>query len=215
MEPLFLVGFAFWFFSSGAEQMAKAVNKVRNGAIVGPKANAPAGGVWEMPPASLAAAAGVDLEVYSLARMASSEHGSDADAYIVAICWAVRNAAGYVAGKTNITAKLTKRGSSALSGFYGDQATKPIAYASTRFSPYERHVRIAREVLALPKSVDPTGGATNFYSPQAQDKLHAKDPKTWSRDAAAVDADWRRDGLEPVAVAGVAARRLTLYRKAA
>lgn len=216
MLPVAFAAFAYWFFlNDGVGEVAKAVTSIKNGARVGPATSCPPRGTIPVAPAILAQQAGLDIEVYSLARMASSEHGNDPDEYIRAICWAVRNSAGYQPNGVAITVKVTRRSGSVLSGFYGDQATKPIAYVSTMFDPRERHVRIAREVLALPKSADPTLGATNFYSPKAQDALHARDPKVWTKNAAQVDVDWRKTGLASVVVAGVDSRRLTLYRKAA
>jgi Cell Wall Hydrolase len=205
--------------AGGGSELTEAIDAVAspiiNGPLVGPATTTGADGIVPDDPAELAAAAGLDIETYSLARALMSEHGQDPDAYLVAAGWAIKNFAAEQ-GRT-ITALLTDGKGDAGDGRYGRQsAAAGTKYADTHQDPRERHVRIASEIMAGDIR-DPTGGATHFFSPKAQDALAAKDPK-W-KPAADLLASWTAPyGLYPqgahvVAVSGVDPYRLTLLAR--
>ncbi len=196
-----------------------------NGRRVGPMTKPGPDGIIRTDPAALARAAGLEVNVYALARSLSSEHGRDGDSYLRAVAWATRNKARE-RGIT-ILQLLTDGKGVAGDGFFGEQkAAAGTKYASTQLDPYERHVRIALEVMGAPLSADPTRGATHYYSPRASDQLAARaetDPnyaKYRGNTAAVVDARWRApgglypEGAVPVVPPGVNPRQLTLYRRA-
>lgn len=179
------------------------------GRRVGPRTQLDAAGIVQTRPAELAEASGVPLDVYSLARMTSSEAGNKGADAKVALCWATRNAAG---SRGAIFAKLTgSRGPA--SGKYSRQNVTGGKWASTAIDPYEDDVRIAQAVLEG-RVPDPTGGATNWFSPAAQDALARRGEKGYTKDAATVAAEWRARGLEPVTIAGIDRATLTFWRPA-
>jgi hypothetical protein len=202
----------------------EVISVVTNGSVVGPKTTLGADGIIWTLPSELAEAAGLDYDVYALSRCGASEHPNDPDVYLRAVLWAVRNKA-FERG-VSVLEQLTDGQGERGDGYFGEQkAAAGTKYASTALDPHDRHVRIAGEVMndATP---DPTGGATHFYSPQAQDQLaaqaaagDARFAKYLGKDAAFIDASWRApgglyaSGAEPVVPAGVDPRRLTLYRR--
>ncbi|MFL5381301.1 MAG: hypothetical protein ACJ8GN_02120 [Longimicrobiaceae bacterium] len=202
------------------------VSRIVNGSRVGPRTELRDDGLVDGDPFALADAAGMDPNAYALARCLASEHGQDADAYLVAVAWAVTNKAAE-RGVTVIQL-LTDGAGSAGDGMFGEQKSAAgTKYASTRVDPSERHAQVATAVISG-TLFDPTGGATHFYSPKAQDQLAAKAAagdtryaKYAGKDAAFIDRTWRAPGgLYPggavsVVPAGVDARTLTLYRRAA
>jgi hypothetical protein len=117
-------------------------------------------GAVNVPPETLAAQAGVDVDTYSLARMISSEEGRSSNAVKAAVGWAAMNHAN-ASGKT-ITATLTQNKNH--QGLYGTQVG---GYASTALDPYEGDIAIANAILtgAYP---DPTGGADQFDRPSGE-----------------------------------------------
>jgi len=200
------------------------IDRVVNGARVGPRTVLGDDGLVEGEPLELAGAAGLDLETYALARCLASEHGQDPDAYLSAVAWAVRNMAGEQG--VRVSTLLTGGAGTAGDGYFGEQkAAAGTKYASTRVDPSERHVRIAAEVMS--SAIDPTGGATHFFSPKAQDALAARgqtDPayaKYAGHDAAYIVARWSApgglypEGADEVIPAGVDPRTLTLFRRSA
>ena len=118
------------------------------------------GGV-NVSPQDLADQAGVDIEVYSLARMISSEEGRSSNTIKAAVGWAAVNHA-QSAGKT-LTALLTTN--THHQGLYGTQVG---GYASTANDPYEGDIAIANGILNgdIP---DMTGGADQFDRPSGED----------------------------------------------
>jgi len=203
------------------------VDRIVNGARVGPATTLGDDGLVDADPAQLASAAGLDLETYSLARALASEHGQDADVYCEAVAWAIRNKA--IERNTTIFDLVTNGAGTAGDGRYGEQkAAAGTKYCSTKVDPSERHVRIAAAVSSADQALDPTGGATHFYSPRAQDALEQKAEdgdsryaKYLGRTAAVIDATWRAPGglyprgAEPVVPAGIDPEVLTLYRRLA
>jgi hypothetical protein len=71
---------------------------------------------------------------------------------------------------------------------------------STRFAPTDVDRVLARHVLSMPWSLDPTGGASHFINPLLQDRL-ARDGRVAGyrgRTYARVRRRWIRDyGWEP------------------
>jgi hypothetical protein len=205
----------------GASVIAPGIKgRILNGPIAGRATTInPETGLISVGPGTLASEAKLDLDVYSLARMMSSEHGNQADAYLVAVGWAVRNEAKRKG--ITITKLVTDGAGGGGSGYYGQQKAKAgIKYVSTAIDPRKRHVDVALKVRGAPSSADPTGGATNFYSPKAQDALAKKaaegDPryvKYAGKDAAAIEKSWSGRGLQHAKTpAGVDPRELTLWR---
>lgn len=201
------------------------VSRIVNGPRVGPRTELRADGLVDGDPFALAEAARMDPNAYALARCLASEHGQDADPYLVAVACAVVNKAAE-RGVTVIQL-LTDGAGLAGDGMFGEQkAAAGTKYAATGVDPSERHARVASLVIAGELG-DPTGGATHFYSPAAQDKLAAKAAagdtryaKYLGKDAAYIDRSWRApgglyaSGAVPVVPPGVNARTLTLYRRA-
>lgn len=188
-----------------------------NGARVGPATTVGTDGIIPDDPATLAAAAGLDIETYSLARCLMSEHGTDPDPYLVAAGWAVANYARE-RGST-ITGILLDGAGTAGDGRYGRQSASAGAkYAATDQDPRERHARIAGEILSG-ELADPTGGATHFFSPRTQDALNERDSTKWPP-AATILSTWTApggklyaEGAHIVPVSGVDPYRLTLLAR--
>lgn len=200
------------------------IDRVVNGARVGPKTVLRDDGLVDGEPLELAAEAGLDLETYALARCLASEHGQDPDVYLSAVAWAVRNMAGERG--VRVSTLLTDGAGTGGDGYFGEQkAAAGTKYASTRVDPAERHVRVAAEVMS--SAIDPTGGATHFFSPRAQDALAARaetDPayaKYAGHDSAYIEARWSSpgglypEGADAIVPAGVDPRVLTLFRRSA
>jgi len=133
-------------------------------------------------PDSLAAVAGVDVEVYSLARNIASEEGNSSNETQAAVGWATLNYANAV-GKS-VTALLTQAKYPPHSGSYGTQRNIEVGtpngpnpatgfmggsdrYASTALDPYEGHIAIAQGVIdgTIP---DVTNGATQYDRPAGE-----------------------------------------------
>ena len=125
-------------------------------------------GVAPCDPGELAAAAGLDLETYALARMLASEEGNSTPEVQALVAHAVVNEAR-AAGKS-ISAKLLKAKLATHSGFFGTQRNIEKGtdgydgsdrFASTATDPYEGHAVVAAGVL-LGTIPDLTGGARRF-----------------------------------------------------
>jgi hypothetical protein len=115
-------------------------------------------------PQDLADAAGLSLDVYSLARMIASENGSASAATLLALAESTRNEAERRGG--SVTALLTRSSVAAAQGKYSEQAAGK--WASTRLDPLGRHVEAARQ--ALDERTNAFAGAVDFFDPSAQDK---------------------------------------------
>lgn len=192
------------------------------GARVGPATAADALGVIPDDPESLARAAALSLDVYALARAISSEEGNQPTLYKLAVGWAMTNKAG------GSPAHLLLAGRGPTEGRFAAQNARYLVepdpetgeerymsagkYASTARDPHEDDVKIATGVLsrAVP---DPTGGATNFFSPAAQDAAFDAGRAGYNRDAAALEASWIAGGLSKVDVPGIEPRNLTFFRR--
>ncbi len=161
-------------------------------------------GVVEDDPQSLADSAALDLGVYALARMISSEEGNSPQAQKVAVGWAAHNAHG-----GNLATVLTAGHGDADGHFKAQgyqwtsapgETSKGAAYASTARDPYEDDVAIAQAIVNG-GIADPTGGATNWFRPGLQDDEFAAGKV--SKDAEGVIASWTAGGLARVDVPGV------------
>ena len=222
---LVIVGAAIFFFGAPA-----VVRAIRDKEIIGdnPKEDAK-GGIAESPTSLLASAnaelraAGepqIDINEYALARSLRSEHGSEPAAVRTWVAWAIRNGANR-SGKS-VFKKLTDSRSRTYSGRFARQRTD-ARFAATNRAPNFGDVRIARQVLNASKSSDPTDGATNFFSPRAQDALFARaqegDPAVVgriTRDADAQRERWLNQGLESKGTPpGVSPRTVEFFGRAA
>jgi hypothetical protein len=158
-------------------------------------------------PSGLAAAAGASLDVYALASAMRSEESRRAGQ--VAIGWALRNYCRR--RKCSVSDQLLKsvlRGKRQPShGHFGSNEA-PGKWASTARPPTEATLILAREILSeCPRVPDPTGGATHWDSPGLQDKKHAENPTTYTKDSRQVAADRVAAGGVEVRVPGVAGTR--------
>ncbi len=213
------------------------IDTLENGERIGPATTEGADGLIPDSPEDLAAAAGVDINAYALARCLASEHPRDPTVYLRCVAWATRNKAAERG--VSVLRLLTDGAGTAGDDYFGEQkAAAGTKYASTREDPRRRHVQVATEVIASPSSADLTGGCTHFFSPKAQDALATKAfelkalqdggaelsaseqsyLKYLGKDAAFIDASWRAQGLYPggaerVNVEGVDPEVLALYRR--
>jgi hypothetical protein len=164
---------------SGVFAVPSIVTAIKNGAIVGPDHKRNARGAITVDPRDILAdvntalrSAGkspIDLNQLALARALRSEHGSDSVEVRRWVGWAIRNASG---GADRVFSKLTTKTGSEYSGKFADQHTD-ARFAATGQAAREIEIQLAREILTAPRTADPTGGATNFFSPRAQDRLRA------------------------------------------
>ncbi len=113
-------------------------------------------------PQRLATAAGLDLDVYSLARMIASENGSSTAATILATAECARNKAAQRG--VRVSALLLRSTIAGAGGKYGEQAAG--RWASTRRDPNGRHVECARVAM---EGSNAFAGAVDFFDPSAQD----------------------------------------------
>ena len=200
-----VLALALLLFGGGGAAVVSAVKKAKGKRVT----NAPAGpdGIVRVPPDELARQAGVSLDVYALARMLRSEHGSEAERVKVAVGWAAVNQAK--ASGVSISRLLlrgTAKGGS--DGYFGAQNVGK--YASTRTDPTTDDVAIAAKVLGRTVP-DPTGGATQFDSPAAQRALVAKNLKGYSKGPEAVAAE-RLKRSDLVTVPGIDPDHLRFWR---
>jgi hypothetical protein len=212
-----LVALLIWGGGSGA--VDDLVGAVVNGPRFGPATTLGADGLVADDPNELAAAAGLPLDTYALARALMSEHGLDPDPYLTAVGWAIRN---YAAERGQTVAAVLLGGSGNSRGHFGAQnAAAGKKYASTQQDPRQRHVKVATAVLAAPPLMDPTGGATHFFSPSAQDALASRSASGYTKDAASTIATWTApgyfypSGAELIVPPGIDGDRLSLFRRAA
>jgi hypothetical protein len=201
---LVLLAGSFFF---GAPVVIRAVSMAK---VVGDNPPEDSAGVVRQLPASLLlsvnrdlAASGkhapIDLDTMALARSLRSEHGSESATVRAWVAWVVRNSAAK--GKLSIFDKLTKSRNPTSSGLFARQRADS-RFAATNQAPRLEDILIAKQVIGAPASADPTRGASNFFSPRAQDALFARaqagDPAVVgriTRDAAAQRLRWLESGL--------------------
>lgn len=184
------------------------VTALKAGSVVGDKAPMDRNGGILTPPEQLLASANRDLrdagrpsvtlDEYALARALRSEHGSEPESVRAWVGWAIKNSAGR-RGVT-IFDRLTKSRNPKYSGKFARQRTD-ARFAATMAAPRTSDIDVARRVIR--GTVDPTRGATNFFSPAAQDALFARaqagDPAVVGRirrDGAAQRQKWISEGLQ-------------------
>ena len=136
-----------------------------------------ASGSTYVDPQTLADAAGVDLETYSLARVGQSEEGLSSDRAKIAVMYAVKNHAAKQF-KT-ITAVVTAGNKNRsdydqVNGYYGRQGIHP--YCSSIAAPTANTLALAGSVIDG-SALDETQGAQWFDNPHTQDVLALANPK--------------------------------------
>jgi len=154
-------------------------------------------------PSGLAENAGVSLDEYSLASCMQSEESSRAGR--VAVGWAVRNyCRKHRCSVSEQLLKSVRRGRRHPShGHFGSNEA-PGKWASTANPPTAATLLLAREILSgRPEIPDPTGGSSAWDNPELQNKKHAEDPLTYTKDADDVTVDRIAAGGEEVRVPGV------------
>lgn len=164
----------------------------------------------EADPRGLAEGAGVNLEVYALASMMTSEAGSH-EMTMIAVGWAAKNRAATRgesifrtltrAGKNNARGLFVAHESS---GLFAPQNVGP-RYASTRKPPTARALELARQIID-DEIADVTDGCTQFDAPTAQDALLACATKGYTKTAAQI-AEERSRGADLVMLPGVSQTR--------
>lgn len=186
------------FFSLGA--LALVAMRFA-GKIVATDEKADASGVVHADPGAIASAHGVSLDVEALARMAVSEAGGKETAQI-AVAWAARNQAkrrGESVSALLLRGRTKSGQPSSSDGKFGAQNTGK--YASTRIPATAQSRKVATGVMAGTIK-DPTGGATQWDAPSAQNALVAAGAAGYSQDADQVAAS-RSQTSTLVMVSGV------------
>jgi hypothetical protein len=134
-------------------------------------------GVVPEEPQALADAAGVDLETYTLARIAQSEEGLSNERAKIAVMYAALNHSQRT-GKsiTELATKGNPKRSDfdAANGRYGRQGIHP--YCTTIAAPTLRTIELAKSV-SDGSAIDETDGAQWWDNPHTQDVLHLANPK--------------------------------------
>ena len=98
-------------------------------------------------------------EVEALARVIRSEAGIEPMTYRLHVAWATRNLAAE-RGQTILKMACSPCGE--------QNARRPV---STRIAPTDSDRVLAKHVLEMPRSLDPTGGASHYINPRLQDRL--------------------------------------------
>ncbi len=118
-------------------------------------------------PQVLASSAGTDLDTYSIARCIASEDSAANETTKIAVGWAIKNAAS--ARRRTVSEHLLR--GDYKSGLFGHGGGRD---AATHRDPHEGDLRIAK-LVALNKVPDPTGGATQWDHPHAQNSAEFKE----------------------------------------
>lgn len=130
----------------------------------------------------------LDLDTYCLARAIASEHGREPEIVQRWVGHAILNTARKRG--IGVYQLCTMTGNKAqYRGHFARQRTDG-RYVATNQTPRTEHVEVARQVMRA--TTDPTGGATNFFSPATQDRLFAAGTPGIRRDAAATIELWTR-----------------------
>lgn len=212
-----IIGLGLFFGAGSLDDVLAQING--RGDRVGPRTTPDGMGIIREDPMSLAQAAGLPLPTYALARMVSSEEGTSAREYKLAVAWAAWNkwgmriADGLTDGKGDAAGFFKDQSYGYTDGTVDDNGELVVkhagAYASTRFDPRQDDVAIAQSVV-VGSPPDPTGGATNWFRPALQDQQYEKG--TVSKSADDVDASWVSGGLARVDVP--TAPDLNFYKRA-
>lgn len=156
-------------------------------------------------PERLAAAAGIPLSVYALARVLASEENKGRLREKTAIAWVVRNEA---AARNKTIAEVVLRADTAHAGTFGSQ--NQGRFVSSAKPPAPEDITIARAVLAS-DGPDPTLGARQYDHPKAQNALVASGADGYRFDADAL-AQRRLVNNTMIVVDGIDPRRLRFWR---
>jgi hypothetical protein len=180
-------GFAWWLYAGRASepggilgdlnQIVDALTSIGRGSRLTRAPYDTTTGLVPGSPSSLADAAGLDVETYSLARVIASEEGRSSVATKIAVGWAVKNYCDKHG--RSITTQVTNAVTPSHSGRYGTQRdleegtpkyNASDRYCSTALDPYDQEAAIAAGILdgSIP---DPTDGADQFDRPAGE-----KDP---------------------------------------
>jgi hypothetical protein len=203
-------GFVAWWLLGQSDdggaigEASQLLNDALNAIVKGAKlTHAPydkTTGVVPGSPAELAAQAGVDVEVYSLARMIASEEGRSSNVIKAAVAFAAINRA--TSKGEGITALVTRALVPSHSGSYGTQRNidpnkggdpengPSDRYCSTANDPYAGDADIAGQCYTGVLD-DFTGGAVEFDRPGQE------------RDPEKVAADRAAEGLVALTVPGI------------
>lgn len=164
-----------------------------------------------VPASDLAAQAGLEPDVYSLARMIASEWHSGPPLGLIALAEAARNRARMVG--QSVTRMLTNTTSGAQDdypdGVYGEQAGR---WASTLQDPNGRHVEAA--YIALYDGSELAEGAAKFFDPEVQDGGVQRGRSV--RPADEIVQKWTSEGWQfiwPAALRSIDPYKLMLFRK--
>ena len=166
-------------------------------------------GVNPADPGELAAAAGLTLDEYALARMVNGEAGGVPVAGQVGVAWACRTFAERKR-KPQSVAALLLHSAGAGNGYFGSQ--NQGRYATTAKDPTPASIRVATSVLAGDE-LDPTGGADQWDSPWSY-TANVKTGESAADKAARVAQDREDAGKVLVLVDGVPERHLRFWRSA-
>ena len=197
--------------SAGVLGLSLYARKKAGGSVAGADDRAGKDGKVPGKPEDLARLAGVPVDVYSLARCMEREEGTKAGR--IAVGWATRNEARKekisvtkLLTRSTIKDKTTGKVSATFGdGFYGSQELHK--WAATTNPPSAGSIELAKQILAEPPKIsDPTGGATQWDAPKAQDALHAKKPEKY-KTAAEIAAKRQAAGKKLVMVPGVTSTR--------
>jgi hypothetical protein len=156
-------------------------------------------------PQDLATAKGVDVEVYSLARVGQSEEGISSSRAKIAVMYATLSHANQI-GST-VTALVTKGNPKRsdydqANGRYGRQGIHP--YCSTIAAPTKNTLALAASVYDQ-SAQDETEGAEFWDNPLAQAALHIAKPSMY-KSPDEIAAARTADGLNQVNIDGVSTR---------
>lgn len=169
--------------------LSKVVPRLRRGRKL-TSSEVDASGYVNPAPASLAASAGLPLDLYTIARVMSSEWGPAREAEKIAIGWVVKNEARHRG--VSVTELVVKN------GLYGKQVQG--RFVGSSIDPYEDDLAAARKVLG--STYDPTGGAVRFFHPSGvKDPVALRDKRI-------------HEGFSPVSVAGTRSDEIWLFRRA-
>lgn len=131
-------------------------------------------------------------EADALARVITSEAGTKSLAERVAVGWAVRNSAAK-SKKTIIGLVCTPTCGRQWGGVRKFSSRQPATAAN---------LKLAAQILAAPKSADPTKGATHFFEPREQDRLVAQGLPGYRFNSAQLRQRWLSQGSKPRGAVG-------------
>ena len=124
-------------------------------------------------PESLAASAGYDVDLYSMARVGQSEESGIGS---IAVMWATKNEAKRA--KVSITKLVTRarlRDGTVVQGSDGFYGTQKHRFCATDHDPSSHMLELAGQIMTGAQS-DITNGCHHWDNPSLQDRQHASDP---------------------------------------